>query len=441
MARAITADKLRILVVDDEEIPRTLLSEFLELQDYTVTTATDGVAALAFLANHEVEVVITDMFMPRKNGLELLTDIQNSNPTLPVIIVTAGPGVEAAVECMRRGAFDYLSKPFDMPKLKERVSKAIEQRLELGRQRPSGHFINLNARRFFGHYRILQVLGEGSVGIVFLAQSTHPAGGSRCYALKVLKPALLAEPEGQSSLSKRFAAEAQAASSVRHPNIIEIIEFGTTAEEKIPYLVMEYFEGRSLKHYVTHFRELDYGQKTRILRQVADALAAIHARGITHRDIKPHNILINDQLVAKISDFGIARLPDSELTASGEILGSPAYLAPETFTSAAVDQRADIFSFGILAYELYLGQKPFQADNIPRFAWLIQNEPPVEPRKLDPNFPAALQAMMARMLKKNPAHRYPAAADIVADFDCYLAGKETGAQRDFTTTQPEPAWQ
>jgi serine/threonine-protein kinase len=239
----------------------------------------------------------------------------------------------------------------------------------------------------------------------------------------VLKSALTSNIH-DAGLAKRFWHEVQAAREVRHPNIIAIREFGVTDDEKIPYLVMEFFDGKPLKHYAVNPGLLNYTQKIHVLRQVADALCAIHAKGITHRDIKPHNILVNEQLLVKITDFGIARIPDSDLTASTELMGSPAYLAPEAFERSNVDARADIFSLGVVAYELFLGKRPFEADTIPRFAWLVQHERPVAPGEIDPVFPKPLQAMIARMLKKDLPSRYATAQEIVADFDRYLAGQQ-----------------
>jgi serine/threonine protein kinase len=208
---------------------------------------------------------------------------------------------------------------------------------------------------------------------------------------------------------------------------VQVVEYGLTSDEKLPFIVMEYLSGKTLKYYTDHPNELSPREKVEILRQIAEALAAIHAQGICHRDIKPHNILLSDEGRAKVMDFGIARLPDSELTMTSELLGSPAYLAPESFLSAHVDHRGDLFSMGILAYELLLGEKPFKGANLSNFAHLIQHERPIEPRKLQPGFPLRLQGLLARMLKKKRDERIASAVLVSQELETFLVEGDINA--------------
>ncbi len=404
----------RILLVDDDEGIRRMLRTFLQRLGYTVEIAVDGQDAADCMASQTFNLVISDMIMPNRSGLQLLAEVKREAPWLPVIIITGMPEVDAAVECMKHGAFDYITKPFDFEKIREVVKRALAQVME----RPMGDRLQAVQSRFFGHYRIERVLGEGNVGVVFLAiKEDDPS--RRLVALKVLKQGFVTPEERQHVIS-RFMAEAEITASFNHPNIISVIEYDMISEESLPYIVTEYFESKTLNDYISDPTLLDDLQKTWILRQVADALSVIHARQVYHRDIKPHNILVNDELEVRLMDFGVAKNPNASMTADNELIGSPAYIAPEGFGAAKVDHRADLFSLGVVAYELYLGVRPFSGESIPHFAHLIQYDRPVQPRKLRPDFPYDLQLILARLLKKDPDDRYDDASQLLQDLDTFL---------------------
>ncbi len=407
------ARQYSVLVVDDDTGIRKLLRRLLERQKFTVEEAADGMDALEKVKEQEFNAVITDVMMPRLSGIQLLTKLRKAYPLVPVIIITGKPAIEAAVECMKNGAYDYISKPFDFSQIKKTIQNALSEHQRLKDQNESSDsttIFNLTNRRFFGEYKILQVLGEGNIGIVFMAQKRDDPQHRR-FALKILKPTLITQIHTDKSL-ERFLKEAEAIAAVRHKNVVEMYDYGLTDEENVPYMVMEYIRGKSLDYYIVNHAKLDLRQKLKIVAEIADALSAIHGEGICHRDIKPHNIIIDRKLNAKVTDFGIAKMPDSDLTMTYELIGSPAYLSPEGFTSSRVDHRADIFSLGVLTYELLLGRKPFIADSISRYAHLIQYELPEEPGKLDPDFPPNIQNILGRMLKKSPDDRYQDAGEI-----------------------------
>lgn len=409
--------RLKALVVDDDRAVRDCLKRILETMSLDVLVAGDGDEALATLNDGEVNVVITDMIMPNMDGLALLTVLRRDMPSVPVIILTGMPGVDAAVECMRLGAFDYIAKPLDMDQTKVLVTSALQENRAALERACSARYTRLNPGRFFGDYRIVETLGEGSAGIVLLVEKPGDDGAAELYAMKVLKPQLPSDEDP--ILAERFRREAKVASMLDHENIIRIVEYGVTPADAMPFLVMQYFEGRTLKEREQEADSLDFEAKQHILRQVAAALVAIHDAGICHRDVKPHNILLNDQMQIKLTDFGIAHLPESNLTMTSELLGSPAYLAPEAFSSSRVDARSDIFSLGVVAYELFLGVKPFQGKDISHFAHLVQHDRPVEPRHIDPGFPPELQDILARMLKKKPADRYASTRQVLADLQAF----------------------
>lgn len=408
----------RVLLVDDDPSIRRLLRNVLARRGFEIVEAGDGDEAIEVVTRAPVNLVVTDVMMPRRSGIELLQHMHGAFPQVPVILITGKPAVEAAVECMRNGAYDYISKPFDLAKISATVVRALEEHHRVIQERLASQSQNINYRRFFGDFKVIRVLGEGNIGIVFLAEKTKQPELPQ-YALKILKPQYSGEERRQVNVD-RFLSTAKAVAVIRHPNLINVFEYGLTSDEQIPFVVMEYFDGQSLRQYVETGVHLSYSEKTTILLQIAEGLAAIHEHHICHRDIKPHNVMINEAGLVKVADFGIARLPDSELTVSNELIGTPAYLSPEGFRTAQVTPRADLFSFGVLAYELYFGRRPFEGETIPHFAHAICQELPVAPHQMDPHFPAPLAKMLAHLLKKNPAHRYPRTELLVLDLKRYL---------------------
>ncbi|OGV71933.1 MAG: hypothetical protein A3K19_07490 [Lentisphaerae bacterium RIFOXYB12_FULL_65_16] len=407
--------KRTLLVVDDDMPVRLMLASFLGGEGYDVIEAADGAVALQILGQRKIDFVLSDMDMPNKSGKDLLLEVKKNRPQLPVVIITGRPRVEAAVECIKIGALDYLTKPCDL----ERLAAMIKETLASSPPLEATRVIEV-PRRLIGGYKVLEVLGEGGMGIVFLAEKD-----GRRYALKIIRGAgCLVEP--QSEYLTRFTREAAIATAVRHPNIIPVVEYGIAQEEKIPYMVMEYCDGVALDDLIKRRQDLPYATKVSIVRQIAAALEAINAHGICHRDVKPNNVLVDAEMTAKLTDFGIARLAGSELTGTEKLLGSPPFMAPESFAGVAdVDHRADIFSLGVVAYLLFTGQLPFAGNSMFALAENIRTGKPTEPRKLDPQFPPVLQRILAKALKKKPEERYGSATEMIASLDQFLSGAET----------------
>ena len=282
--------------------------------------------------------------------------------------------------------------------------------------------ISYNTRTLAG-YTILKTIGEGSMGIVFLAEKQDENGNPVEYALKIVK-ASLSEQRNQ-KLMARFFNEIEAVSALNHANIVKVFEHGYAEEERIPYLVMEYVKGKSLREYCHESCSLDINQRLSIIRQVASALAQAHKNGIYHRDIKPDNVLVENHSKACLMDFGIAHIPDSDLTITQQTMGTPAYLSPEAINGSKVDQRADIYSLGSLSYELLVGRKPFAGETFFQIASMIQNVHPESPQKINPDFPELLSGILARMLKKDPADRYQTVDELIGDLDRYLYSTTT----------------
>ncbi len=418
MTSATEKKRQRILIVDDEAGVRQVLTIHLEYHGFETLQACDGQDALTLLENESVNLVITDVMMPVKDGLELLGELKTRCPQLPVIIVTGMPELEAAVQCIKVGAADYLSKPIDFSKLVQTVNNTLEEIRKIREATVADTDVLEVYRRHLAGYELLETLGEGNMGFVFLARKAHNTDSKR-FAIKVSKPGH-GDDEKRQARRERFLREANAASSVEHPNIVGIVEFGLAEQEEIPFIVMEYVEGQSLGDLIDENLPLDLIEKIRIVRQIADAVSAIHAKNICHRDITPRNILLDKELNPKLTDFGIALLPDSDLTVTSHIVGTPVYLSPEGFKSPKVDPRSDLFSLGAVAYEFFLLERAFAGEVIGEFAHNVQFQRPLEPRKIMPDFPIELQYVLARLLKKNPDQRYQSAAELIVELDAVL---------------------
>ena len=410
----------KILIVDDDYTILSVLRRVLERIGYSVLEANNGSQALDILKKNTISLVISDVYMPEFTGIDLLTEVKKLDLRIPVIIITGKASVDAAVQCMKIGAFDFLSKPLSLDKIEEAVGNALEHANAADLH---SNLANLTQAKdhpaTFLDYKIIGKLGEGNMGVVYKAEKTIK-GDMKPVAIKIFRPIDFGEGELK-KLRARFFHEAKAASSVKHPNIVEIIEFGEGQGDISNYIVMEYVQAISLKHYMSKENKLDYKQKSKIVCQVADALTAVHSQNIYHRDIKPANVLIDENLVVKVTDFGIARLPDSMLTQQYDLMGSPSYMAPESFVTSKIDQRADIFSLGILAYELFVDVHPFEADSVLRVSYLIRNEDPTLPKEIDGKFPERLQGILQKMLEKDPDDRYTSAKEVYTDLSDFLA--------------------
>ena len=257
------------------------------------------------------------------------------------------------------------------------------------------------------HYRILEKLGEGGMGVVYRAEDTKLR---RTVALKFLPPELTRDPEAK----ERFIQEAQAASALDHPNICNIHEIDETAEGQL-FICMAHYEGETLKERIRR-GPLDALEAVQIAIQVGQGLANAHSQGIIHRDVKPANIIITKDGVAKILDFGLAKLAgQARLTKTGSTLGTVAYMSPEQTRGQAVDHRTDIWSLGVVLYEMLCGRLPFEGDHEAAFLYSIVNEEPRPLRDTATGPSSRFQSIVDRALKKSPESRYPSVDELLRD--------------------------
>jgi eukaryotic-like serine/threonine-protein kinase len=230
----------------------------------------------------------------------------------------------------------------------------------------------------------------------------------RAVAIKVLRPELIAGT-GSGQLLERFRREARAAGRRFHPNIVAIWDFGD--DNGMPFLAMEFVDGRSLDQIIRASGRLEPGQSVAIITQVLSALGFAHEIGIVHRDVKPSNIMVLQSGHVKVADFGIARIDASEFTIVGDLLGTPAYMAPEQLTGGPIDHRTDLFAAGVILFEMLTGVKPFRGKSITDIMSFMEKRGPEDIRALNPAVPDALKRVITRSVAFDPEERYAAAAE------------------------------
>jgi serine/threonine-protein kinase len=262
-----------------------------------------------------------------------------------------------------------------------------------------------------GRYEIEKELGKGAMGLVYKA--TDPNIG-RPVALKTMR--LDVHGIEQEEMLRRFKNEARSAGVLGHPNIVTIYDAGE--DQGLFYIAMEYIEGQTLAEVLQQHRVLPVDQVIAITRNICSGLDFAHAKGIVHRDIKPANIMITPEGTAKIMDFGIAKVSGS-LTSTGQVLGTPNYMSPEQVKGRQLDGRSDLFSLGVMLYEMLTGEKPFIGQGVTTIIYKIVNENPIPPRDLDLTIHPGLSAVVTRTLSKDPYERYQTGSELIRDLENY----------------------
>jgi serine/threonine protein kinase len=274
-----------------------------------------------------------------------------------------------------------------------------------------------------GRYHVLEEVGQGAMGVVYKA---YDPVIEREVAIKAIELSFRTNNEETQVYLKRFYREAKAAGKLNHPNIVTIYDVDEDKETGTPYIVMELLQGSSLHETTSSGIRLDLEDTKGIILQIADALDYAHRQGIVHRDIKSANILILDNMKVKIADFGIARMPSSDLTQEGQFVGTPNYMSPEQIQGRPIDGRSDLFSLGVIFYMLLTGERPFFGDSITAISYKIIHSDPIPARTLNPTVPEDWNRILAHLLAKDPAHRYQTGAELVADLKLLPTHSPTG---------------
>jgi serine/threonine protein kinase len=274
-----------------------------------------------------------------------------------------------------------------------------------------------------GKYKITGELGKGAMGIVYKGVDPDI---NREVAIKVIRFDMVSDDSDKEEAAKRFIREAQSAGNLAHPNIITIYEVGK--EDNQTYIVMQCVDGESLKEAMSSGRKFSALEVVDLMMCLCDALEFAHQNKIVHRDIKPGNILLDRQGRPYLVDFGVARVEMSTMTQSGTIVGTPSYMSPEQIQGIRVDARADIFSLGVIIYEMLTGKRPFEGDHITTIVYKIMNEKPVNIREMNRELPEGFDHIIEKALAKDADQRYQSCKELAADL------KNLGAWSDRTIT-------
>ncbi|MDD6308113.1 MAG: Stk1 family PASTA domain-containing Ser/Thr kinase [Clostridia bacterium] len=283
-------------------------------------------------------------------------------------------------------------------------------------------------------YELLENIGAGGMAIVYRARCRLL---NRNVAVKILRP----EFQEDEDFLKRFTIEAQAAASLSHPNVVSIYDVGHHG--KLNYIVMECIEGITLKEYMTKKGSLSINEATDFTMQIASALEHAHSKGIIHRDIKPHNIIITNDGVLKVTDFGLARAVSKTTTVAGggAAIGSVHYVSPEQARGGFTDERTDIYSLGVVMYEMFTGQLPFDSDTPVAVAMKHLQETATLPSVINQQIPQAIEAIIMKALEKDVKNRYATVSDLIADMRKAVGDEDIIAHTDKFSTKKLPKLQ
>jgi CheY-like chemotaxis protein len=422
----------RILIVDDDADLRAMVEGILTRRGYFVRGAADGDEALEEVRQDHFDLIITDLGMPRVDGIDLLYALRASNVDADVLVVSATDSIPRAVEAVKLGAADYIAKPFEPAALEKIVRSILNGRIAQKTPAQSQLEQKSNARRSswdrhlpstLGRYEVVRRIGSGGMGVVY--EAIDPDLGRRV-ALKTLHPTVLGDPKVGPEVAVRFRREAQAAARLSHPSVAMVYELGHDPQSGQLFFAMEYVEGRLLSRLLAREDRLSVERAIGIVYQIADGLAYAHRQSIVHRDIKPSNVMISPGDRVKILDFGVAKVTDSELTRPGAVIGSPAYLSPEAARGRPVDFRTDQFSLGAVFVEMLSGARVFEADDLYATLCKVLEEPTPRLEELGVIVPERLERVIGRLLEKSPTGRYADERDLLEDLAA--VGEELGVR-------------
>ena len=407
----------RILLIDDDERYRRLLKQHIsivaadaEVVDHAPSR--DGVLP-AELTGAGYDYVLLGAPPGSQSGLSWLKDLTERPRFPPVIYVAESADAAECEDFERRGAFGVLSKAkIDHARLRQLMDLALAQRREavkLYKQAPGADKQYRFGDILIRGERCIRQLATSALSTVYLAESEKVG---RLVVLKVFGQ--VPDRAEKNNTFDRFLQEYQIIAGIAHPNVVRIYDLGVADDHA--YITMEYFSAGDLRTRIR--RGLDPALAGQMLRQMAEALAAIHSVGVLHRDLKPGNVMLREDGTIVLIDFGLAKQVelDAEITATGEIFGTPYYMSPEQGHGKDVDERSDIYSLGIIFYEMLTGQKPFLAPTPMAVIYKHSHAP-------RPQLPASMAhwtGVLTGMIAKNPADRYASAREVVAAVDAVL---------------------
>jgi DNA-binding response OmpR family regulator len=451
------ASKGDILVVDDNPVNLDLLSNMLLDRNYRVRVATNGRRAIAAASSRAPDLVMLDINMPEMDGYEVCVELKRNETTqdVPVIFISALDEAMDKVHAFEVGGADYVTKPFQFEEVVARIENQLKlSRLQRDLERKNAELVTKNeelirsreellqsqrrADRIFSalsevlpgtvlddRYKLEEKIGAGGFGAVFRA--TH-LGLDRHVAVKIFRP--VGGVVTTESI-ERFRFEGVTACRINHPNAVAVSDFGISSAG-IAYLVMELLEGRTLTEEIKARGRLSPERVAEVVVPICAVLEEAHAGGLIHRDIKPDNIYLHQSRegeVVKVLDFGLAKLlgdqapADAQQVTVGTFLGTPTYMSPERLNDSPYDLRSDIYSLGVMLYQMLTGAVPFQSREGDYWAVAVMHltKEPAPLRTLVPELPEAVERVVLRTLEKDPRNR-PSAGELARDFVEAVAG-------------------
>ncbi len=402
-----------LIIEDDPSLLRGLKDNFEET-GYRVSTASDGKAGLEASIDMRPDLIILDIMLPGMDGFDLCSSVREQALEMPIIMLTADDQSESIVRGLDLGADDYLTKPFRIEELLARAN-ALLRRRESGALTDQPKTLVRGAR--LGRYEIRSLLGRGGMSDVYQALDLKLG---REVAIKVLAKQLARDPEYRI----RFQREARAIAALSHANIVKIYDLDR--DRGLTFAVTELLDGESLRDRLES-GPLDWREASRICALAADGLAAAHAEGLVHRDIKPGNIFLCSDGAVRILDFGLVRIvpvarrpfSDSDptlsaATSAGKILGTVGYMSPEQVRGEKADARSDLFSLGCVLHELVSGRSPFsRATAVETIAAVLTEDPPPL-AGIGLAMPMQLGWVVECCLPKVPEERFQCAGDLAS---------------------------
>lgn len=426
--KPLSLDKTICIVDPDQQLAQLLKLRFLN-EGFNVIYASDGKDALQKILKEIPDLIISEVILPKLDGFTFVSTLQKEQATasIPVVFLSTKSDAYYINQGLNLGAIDYITKPVNFDVLTAKIKRLLRVVNDLSiasvaPMKPSlvkraaaesmaDSFMSVEVRGFepgalfAKRYEIIEELGKGGMGTVYKAKDRAL---DEIVALKLLKEELMYNEQ----MVDRFKYEIKLARKISHPNVIRIYDFGEIDEQY--FISMEFCEGKELRDIMLENKTLPIELTLRFFKQMLAAMAVAHSEGIVHRDLKPGNMLITRRGGLKILDFGLAKVQDIKgVTVTGQFLGTPLYISPEQAQGFKVDTRSDIYSLGVILYEMLTGVPPFKDENISTLLIKHLKEIPVPLRKLNSSIPEKLEKMALKALEKKRELRYQSTQEML----------------------------
>lgn len=419
-------ERASVLLVDGDKGNRNLLALRLTNEGYTVRTAEDGRRALEEIRRQPPGLVLTEAVLPGIDGFALLDAAKREGRSIPFLFLSSRADPLSVNKGLLLGAVDFIAKPVNFEVLLTKLEKVLAQAVDLtgvsarlslsdvtmggATEYPPVQYNELlPGTTILGRFHIEADLGEGGMGKVFKARDERL---EEQVVIKVMKPGF------SDDVLRRFKREIRLARKITHPGVVRIFDFWEA--DPLKFVTMEFLEGTDLRAEIKRRGAFPVPVALRVGSEILEALAAAHDVGVVHRDMKPHNVVMLPSGKVKVLDFGIAQglepnTPDAATVAGGAILGTPEYMSPEQLMAEKLDPRTDLYSVGVMLYELLTGDLPFTSEDRIAAARmrLVSDPPPLTSKK--PDVPDKVEGVVLRLLQRKRDQRYASAKEALAD--------------------------